>query len=319
MKRSHRESTSAYTIPSDLTSTRAIFELNLGLINERFASKKRRIEIEKDAILQFAEDYFNTHAQGKRNGRQIRNACQTALALAEFRAQGGSHERVEDANAVVKLTVKDLEVVSWAYLQFIGYLNEVRGQDVERWAQMMKLRAREVDVLLKGVENDKGKEDRKKVGHQETISRPPTTAPHRPHPVQPGTAPAGIEPLPQPVALTSPQQFQLQQYGAAPNFTAPAPQQAYPTAYYAYPPQPTGYPLSPVPQPVQQQTQPLNSAAGQQQPAAQKQYAPQRDNDVVCSIATGMKGEGLKWETFGSRNMSQASLDTYRWSCRNKG
>lgn len=77
------------------------------------------------------------------NGRQIRNACQTALALAEFDAQGGNHERIVDPNAEVKLTVKHLEIVSVAYLEFTRYLKKLYKADQDRLAQKRGYRARE--------------------------------------------------------------------------------------------------------------------------------------------------------------------------------
>lgn len=79
------------------------------------------------------------------NGRQIRNACQTALALAEFDAQGGNHERIVDPNAVVKLTVKHLEIVSAAYLEFMRYLEKLYKTDQDRLAHKRGYRARELD------------------------------------------------------------------------------------------------------------------------------------------------------------------------------
>lgn len=254
---------SLYYPQLDLPSTRAIFELNLSLINKRFMAKKRRIEIEEDKILEFAENYFNTHNEEKWNGRQIRNACQTALALAEFRAQGGSHERVEHADAVVELKVEDLRIVSNAYLQFMRYLNEVRGQDAERWAKLMKFRAREVDVLLKGSEKVP-KED-----HHKTIR---TTFPHlnqsaeleTPHPTVKPLAPSAaptLQSLPQP-PLTAPLAIPLapptQQYD--PNLTT-APPLGYHPAYhyghgYAPPSVPVGTGYIPPPADAQLANQP---------------------------------------------------------------
>ena len=141
---------SLYYPQLDDKSTKAIFELNLDMIQRRFDQRKRKISIQRQDILDFAWSYFANRQDRKWNGRQIRNACQTALALAEFRAQGGSYERVEDADAVVELTVKDLETVAEAYLQFMHYLDTVFGADPERMAKSYLLRARETDVLKPG-------------------------------------------------------------------------------------------------------------------------------------------------------------------------
>ncbi|KAK4233685.1 P-loop containing nucleoside triphosphate hydrolase protein, partial [Achaetomium macrosporum] len=146
----------------DFASTEAIFRLNLRLIRDRFSKSGRPIEIEGDKIIDFARHYFETHKTEKWNGRQIRNACQTALALAEYRAQGSNYERVTDTTAVVRLELDDLKVVSNAYLQFMKYLNEVRGKDGERWAKRLFIRAREMDVVLSNSdEKDIGKNKEK--------------------------------------------------------------------------------------------------------------------------------------------------------------
>lgn len=275
----------------------------MGLINKRFKSKKREIEIEEPKILEFAENYFKTHDEEKWNGRQIRNACQTALALAEFRAQGGSHERVEHADAMVKLKVEDLETVSNAYLQFMHYLNEVRGLDADRWAKSMKFRAREVDVLPKGGEKgndkdkDKGKtEDKKKEGHHETVW---TTSPHPNQSVQLETPPPAVEPparsaaptpqlppQPPPTAapLAAPPAPPARQYG--PNLTAASPPGYHPAYYYeqgyAPPSVPVGTGYVPPPADPQRAAQPQAQgwtaeaiAAWYQQQVAQQQAAQQ--------------------------------------------
>lgn len=127
----------------DFDSTRKIFELNLRLITKRFQKKGRKLKIDEAKILQFAEDYWINNKNERWNGRQIRNGCQTALALAEFDAQGGSHERIKDANAEVKLEVGHLEIVSGAYLDFISYLTSLYGKDANRRAKAMLIRARE--------------------------------------------------------------------------------------------------------------------------------------------------------------------------------
>ncbi|KAK3308297.1 uncharacterized protein B0T15DRAFT_572501 [Chaetomium strumarium] len=140
----------------DLTSTEAIFGLNLRLIRDCFSKSGRPIEIEEDRIIDFVRHYFETHKNEKWNGRQIRNACQTALALAEYRAQRSNYERVTDTTAVVRLEVDNLRMVSNSYLQFMKYLNEVRGKGVERWAKQMSIRAREMDVVLSNNDEESG-------------------------------------------------------------------------------------------------------------------------------------------------------------------
>jgi hypothetical protein len=78
-----------------------------------------------DNIPIYVTDYWRDHPKARWNGRQIRNACQTALALAEFEAQGGQHDAIVDPDAVINLDVKHFQLVAKAYLNFIEYLKSI--------------------------------------------------------------------------------------------------------------------------------------------------------------------------------------------------
>ncbi|KAK3365342.1 hypothetical protein B0T24DRAFT_670713 [Lasiosphaeria ovina] len=112
-------------------------------------------------------------------------SCQTALALAEYRAQdNSSHVPRVDPKAVVELKVKGLEVVSHAYLQFMRYLARTRGKNNEMWAKSLKLRAREIDVMLYGeakeraeIQSEGKEEERRNSKHTSAAPTPPTAAP----------------------------------------------------------------------------------------------------------------------------------------------
>lgn len=124
-------------------STQDIFLLNLNMIKERFKRSGRQVDIDKVNIMVAALDYYDKHPKARWNGRQIRNACQTALALAEFTAQGGSHEKVLDPNAEIRLRVDDFKRVTSSYLEFTKYLAELYGVSAEQRAMEAGLRARE--------------------------------------------------------------------------------------------------------------------------------------------------------------------------------
>ncbi|KAJ0414355.1 hypothetical protein BJY00DRAFT_318918 [Aspergillus carlsbadensis] len=130
----------------DLTDdqTAEIFKLNLGMIEERFQRKGRHIKIDHIDIIRFADRYFQEHRHGRWNGRQIRNACQTALALAEYeaqKAQGDDPQNSVKTDAPVNLTVAHFAIVSDAYLEFIDYINRLFGTNSSRRAHEDKLRA----------------------------------------------------------------------------------------------------------------------------------------------------------------------------------
>ncbi|KAK6221833.1 hypothetical protein QIS74_04705 [Colletotrichum tabaci] len=125
--------------------TLKIFEINLKLIAERFALKERKIVIDQLGIGAFASQHFIDKPDARWNGRQIRNACQTALALAEFEAQGNSHRKILKPDAVVQLTVDHFKTVRNAYLEFTDYMKLVYGTTAARKAEEGKVRAILVD------------------------------------------------------------------------------------------------------------------------------------------------------------------------------
>jgi hypothetical protein len=111
--------------------TLAIWKMNL----ERIISRKQgRLAADKPEILSFAEQLFERQSQtGARwNGRQIRNAFQTALAMAEYEALGDSGitadwELLEKINS--RLEVRHFETVANASAEFDAYIEETIGNN----------------------------------------------------------------------------------------------------------------------------------------------------------------------------------------------
>lgn len=142
---------SLYYPPLSRPSTLAVFRVNLSRIKARFRKKQARgvaeLDLDEVSITDFVRDYYNDHADARWNGRQIRNACQTALALAEFEAQklasgggvggGGGGGRggrsvmevaaTSSKMITVRMAAKHFRSVARAYLAFMKYLREVHG------------------------------------------------------------------------------------------------------------------------------------------------------------------------------------------------
>ncbi|RSL86169.1 hypothetical protein CEP51_002958 [Fusarium floridanum] len=123
------------------SKTVEVFAINMEMIEERFSRQGRRIKIDKVGIGSFAQELFDKYAYATWNGRQIRNACQTALALAEFEAQGKSHKTILEPDATVRLTVAHFTTVRDAYLEFTKYMIGVYGSTNARKAKEGKIRA----------------------------------------------------------------------------------------------------------------------------------------------------------------------------------
>jgi hypothetical protein len=120
-----------------------VFKINMNMINERFEAKERTIVV--DGIIPFASDHYKNHPLARWNGRQIRNACQTALALAEFEAQGNSMETILKPNALVHLKVSHFQTVQKAYLEFAQYMNSLYGTTSSTRAKENRIRAIWID------------------------------------------------------------------------------------------------------------------------------------------------------------------------------
>ncbi|KAI7761763.1 hypothetical protein LZL87_004070 [Fusarium oxysporum] len=147
---------SLYYPPLSQASTLAVFKVNLTRIQARFEKKKERgeaeLELDELSVNEFILDYFAENKDARWNGRQIRNACQTALALAEFEGQklanpdaSGGRNVMEVAAmsrkmVKVKLTKKHFQDVAKAYLAFMKYLREVHGVSAAQQAKNFRLR-----------------------------------------------------------------------------------------------------------------------------------------------------------------------------------
>lgn len=137
---SSRIHVSLYYPELDRDSALEIFTLNWKLMEARFRKQGRELEIDKEKIAAFVSDYWRDNKTAHWNGRQIRNACQTALALAESEAQ--AREGAVIGRPKTKATLRDshIKTVAKAYLGFMRYLDDVRDADQEKWAYMMGIR-----------------------------------------------------------------------------------------------------------------------------------------------------------------------------------
>ncbi|KAL8919436.1 MAG: hypothetical protein Q9172_004978 [Xanthocarpia lactea] len=109
-----------YFPPLKRKQTLAIWKMNL----ERTIQRKRgMLDADEEDIMDFAEKHF---AKGRKrewnwNGRQIRNAFQTAAALAEFESHNDHHE----VPVRSKLRIKHFKLVAQAAEQFDEYIQSI--------------------------------------------------------------------------------------------------------------------------------------------------------------------------------------------------
>ncbi|GKZ24015.1 hypothetical protein AbraIFM66951_010513 [Aspergillus brasiliensis] len=108
----------------------AIWEMNL----QKAKARKTSLSIDTTSILKWADANWeqNNKSSTRWNGRQIRNGCQTAIALAEFEA--------EETSTPVLLQVKHVQQVAAASKEFYDYVSRVLGADMAHRAFVERLR-----------------------------------------------------------------------------------------------------------------------------------------------------------------------------------
>ncbi|KAF4448569.1 hypothetical protein F53441_8046 [Fusarium austroafricanum] len=146
---------SLYYPPLSQASTLAVFKVHLTRIQARFEKKKARgeaeLELDERSVNEFILDYFTENKDARWNGRQIRNACQTALALAEFEGQKLANPDTNGGRSVmeiaakskkrvkVKLTKKHFEDVAKPYLELMKYVRGAHGASAAQQANNSQL------------------------------------------------------------------------------------------------------------------------------------------------------------------------------------
>ncbi|KAI1483384.1 hypothetical protein F4774DRAFT_367390 [Daldinia eschscholtzii] len=194
----------------DENKTKRVFELNLGLMRERFKRQGRSFTVDEGAIIEFAKTHYVTHKQSRWNGRQIRNACETALALAQY--------EFRESNNTVFLQQKHFAMVQKAYLDFSTYLGEIYGISSNQRAKENYIRAGE-DYGQKESSKFMKRAERSNQNSQAESSGQPSLRPTTPNINRPGQMAGQMmqqhAPSPQinPSVATGFQNIPVNQYG----------------------------------------------------------------------------------------------------------
>ncbi|GME57580.1 hypothetical protein BJY00DRAFT_314164 [Neofusicoccum parvum] len=141
------------------SSTRQIWEKTLDRIKDENKSSPVKVEFEKNDLLEWATNHYREHKKTKTawNGRQIRNAFQTSMALAQYdRAKLLKKKKMTDNDAIKKgkpkhLTVElnshHFDLVAATAKDFEKYMVAVRQDDAEV-AKQEQLRNDEYDPAV---------------------------------------------------------------------------------------------------------------------------------------------------------------------------
>jgi hypothetical protein len=113
-------------------------------------------------IKKFAKTHWEDNPKARWNGRQIRNAFHTAVAMAEFQAREKETGEGYDANKDVKITIgrEQFEKIAKTAKEFDNYMTETMGDTYDGKASRTGMRKKEREAERKR-EKERGREDAK--------------------------------------------------------------------------------------------------------------------------------------------------------------
>ncbi|KAH7309949.1 P-loop containing nucleoside triphosphate hydrolase protein [Rhexocercosporidium sp. MPI-PUGE-AT-0058] len=124
-----------------------IWERNLehmkSVNEERKGMGQLAITYKRKAILEFVEKNWKVLSW---NGRQIRNAFQTAIALGEFKAKSDTSELETKSPS---LSIRQFKIIATASVQFNHYLRETHGVDEDTVAKRDMIRSVKDSIKVK--------------------------------------------------------------------------------------------------------------------------------------------------------------------------
>ncbi|KAJ4291995.1 hypothetical protein N0V90_009894 [Kalmusia sp. IMI 367209] len=151
----------------DEDDTVAVFKVFIQRTKKTYAGRRHLFDIDTKAIKAFAREHYNRVSEDARwNGRQIRNAFHTALAMAEYDARTkiagldptDPNAYGKDCEVTVKLGRSQFEAVANTVALFDDYLEETMGVSHATRLENEKVRKKKTHVR----EKKKEKEDEEK-------------------------------------------------------------------------------------------------------------------------------------------------------------
>lgn len=145
----------------DLKATLKIWAMNLDRTRKLWAENIEIDPQEREKILAFAEEHFKDSEKLKTtwNGRQIRNAFQTAIALAEYEISKAQKRFKMAEVPVPRLEARQFEKVAEASKHFDEYIKETVGLEEDRARENFERRDDLAVTIRPG--RGKGKERRR--------------------------------------------------------------------------------------------------------------------------------------------------------------
>lgn len=129
-----------YYSPLGWKQTEAIWKTNMKRLKEKKDRRKEKMIIDERAISAYAKEHYDETYRHKSNwnGRQIRNAFQTAAAMAEYDALLETNKRKDEVEKIARpvtdfvptepvLNIDHFKKISKATWQFDDYIRQTKG------------------------------------------------------------------------------------------------------------------------------------------------------------------------------------------------
>ncbi|KAH4016384.1 hypothetical protein HBI81_195100 [Parastagonospora nodorum] len=106
---------------------------------------RKNVTVASSEIKKFAKTHWEENPRARWNGRQIRNAFHTAVAMAEFQAREREYWEGYDVNKDVKITIgrEQFEKIAKTAKEFDNYMTETIGDTYDGKASRMGMRKKE--------------------------------------------------------------------------------------------------------------------------------------------------------------------------------
>ncbi|KAH5013646.1 hypothetical protein HBI75_193830 [Parastagonospora nodorum] len=123
---------------------------------------RKNVTVASSEIKKFAKTHWEENPKARWNGRQIRNAFHTAVAMAEFQAREKETGEGYDADKDVKITIgrEQFEKIAKTAKEFDNYMTETMGDTYDGKASRTGMRKKEREAERKR-EKEREREDAK--------------------------------------------------------------------------------------------------------------------------------------------------------------
>ncbi|KAJ6035827.1 P-loop containing nucleoside triphosphate hydrolase protein [Penicillium herquei] len=157
-----------------LESSLRIWENNLEASKTYLERQKLELRYDREDIMSFAEEHFRELDRSRTlqtwNGRQIRNAFQTAVAIAKYETKNNENQKADFEHGIITLSRKQFDKVAQMAKNFDNYLNRLHnGKSEADLAKSAQIRVDDYvdETATKQHDREKGKSSRYRSGSSE--------------------------------------------------------------------------------------------------------------------------------------------------------